>query len=283
MQTNGPRTLSRISCLLAIGALLALPVLAQPPLNPGSVLLSTPAGAGTAVDFSSNPIPAGFFCAGSAPFAGVVPLQGVPLATNPAGIAGGADTIVEHTSAGIFSGGIATFTAILRAMHLRSSNTLQIVCGDGTTTFWRVDVCACGPQASTTITAQIDLACNTCGTANGTLPVRVCVTFTNVNTGQRLGPISQNVVLNLANTPWCFRPGLGETVATASFEVDSNCDNQPDLKVGASANFHTGYTCGTQGQDCQALFGFLTHCHPNYTDPTSDHEHCVNPVCNPRQ
>jgi hypothetical protein len=288
MSMRRTRTLSRHLSLLALGALLAIPALAQPTLNPGTVLLSTPAGAGTAVDFAGTPLPADFFCPGSAPFGGVVPLQGVPLATNPPGIAGGADTIVEHLTTGTFSGGVASFAAVLRAMHLRSSGNLSIVCGDGTTTSWRVDVCACGPQTATKIVAKLDPACNNCGTAGGTLAVSVCVTFTDVNSGRVLGPVRQNLTMNLVNsttgpTPWCFKAGQNEPVANVPFQVDTNCDNQPDLTVRPSANFHTGYKCATQGADCLALFGSLTHCHENFSDPTSDHLHCVNPVCDKRQ
>jgi len=278
---RGSRSRTRIVGLIALGALLAIPALAQPVLNPGTVLLSTPAGAGTTVDFAGTPLPADFFCPGSAPFAGSVALQGVPLVTNPPGIAGGADTIVEHLTTGTFSGGVASFAAVLRAMHLRSSGTLAVTCGDGTTTFWRIDVCACGPQTATKVTAQLDPACNSCGTAGGTLSVNVCVTFTDVNSGRVLGPVRQTLTLNLTSstggTPWCFRPGLGEPVANQPFQVDTNCDNQPDLTVRPSANFHTGYKCATQGQDCLTLFASLTHCHP--TKPPSDKQHCVNPVC----
>ena len=290
MQMRTTRTLPCILSLLALATLLAAPAGAQaavPPLNPGTVLLSTPAGAGTAVDFASNPIPADFFCPGSAPFNGAVALQGVPLATNPAGITGGADTIVEHLTTGTFNtSGVASFSAVLRAMRLRSSGTLAVTCGDGSTTSWRVDVCACGTQTATKVVAKLDPACNNCGTATGTLAVNVCVTFTDVNSGRVAGPIRQTLTLNLTNsgtggTPWCFRPGLGEPVVSQPFQVDTNCDNQPDLTVRPSANFHTGYKCATQGQDCLALFGSLTHCHD--TIPPSDKLHCVNPVCDKRQ
>jgi hypothetical protein len=268
--------------LLALGALLAFPILAQPTINAGSVLLSTPASAGSKVDFSSNPIPADFFCPGSAPFTGSVPLQGVPLATNPPGIAGGTDTLVEHLTAAVFSGGTATFSAVLRAMHLASVNDLSIVCGDGTTTLWRMDVCACGPQAATKVAVRIDPACNTCGTASGILSVNVCLMFTRVDTGQTAGPIQQSITLDLSNVSWCYRPGGGETVAAQPFTVDTDCDGQPDRDVLPSTNFHTGYKCANQGQNCWVIFASLTHCHPNYTNPGA-HDHCINPVCGERQ
>ena len=87
MQIFGSSTLRRASFLLALGMLLAIPSLAQPTINRGVDLFVTPADGTTAVDFSTNPIPADFFCPGSAPFTGTVGLQGVPLATVPPGIA----------------------------------------------------------------------------------------------------------------------------------------------------------------------------------------------------
>jgi len=71
-------------------------------------------------------------------------------------------------------------------------------------------------------------------------------------------------------------------VVPSPFAVDTNCDEQPDLKVPGTTNFHTGWSCSTVGQDCWALFASLTHCHTNYTNP-NDHPHCVNPVCGERQ
>src|ERR1700709_1009872 len=50
----------------------------------------------TFVDFAKNPIPAGFFCAGSAPFTGRLALEGVPVATDVIGALGMTDTIVQR-------------------------------------------------------------------------------------------------------------------------------------------------------------------------------------------
>ena len=49
----------------------------------------------TFVDFGPSPIPADFFCPGSNPFVGIVPLQGVPLTPFIPGL-GDTDTIVER-------------------------------------------------------------------------------------------------------------------------------------------------------------------------------------------
>jgi hypothetical protein len=282
MQTSSTRTLLRISGLLALGTLLALPVLAQPTIVHGVDLFETPASAGTQVDFASNPIPAGFFCTNSAPFTGSVPLKGVPLATAPPGVAGNADTVVERLTDAVFAGGTASFQAVIRALRLTSVNNIQIDCPGEGPTFWRVDACLCGLQPTSQITVRIDPACGTCGTANGLLQIQACLTFTRVDNGQTAGPIPQNITLSLSNMSWCYRAGPGETVVTDSFGVDTNCDSQPDLKLPPTSNFHPGWTCTNQGVDCWTQYAALTHCHDNYTNPGA-HDHCINPVCGERQ
>ncbi|HEV8578686.1 MAG TPA: hypothetical protein VGX68_06340 [Thermoanaerobaculia bacterium] len=281
MQIFVSPTMRRVGILLALGALLAIPSLAQPTINRGVDLLETAGSGATGVDFASNPIPAGFFCPGSAPFTGSVGLQGVPLATVPPGVAGNADTIVERLTAGVFSGGTATFAVVLRALRLTSINDVEIFCPDEGPTFWRVDACSCGLQPTSKLTVKIDPACGTCGTANGTLSLQVCLRFTRVDTGQTAGPISQNLTLNLANMSWCYRPGTSTTVVSETFGVDSNCDGQPDLTLPPSSNFHPGWSCATQAGDCWAQYAALTHCHKNFTNPGA-HDHCINPVCGKR-
>lgn len=273
-----PRIAFRASCLLALCALLALPAMAQTAIRRGIDTFTTPADGRTVVDFSSNPIPAGFFCTNSAPFAGVIPLKGVPLATAPAGITGGADTIVERISDGVFtSTGTATFSVVLRALRLTGINTITVSCS-GVLTTWRVDVCACGLQPTGKLTAKIDPACGTCGTASGNLLIASCIRFTRLDTGQVAGPVTQNINLGVKNMNWCYRAGPGQTVVTASFGVDTNCDNQPDLTLPPMSNFFPGRSCATQNADCLTVFAALTTCHENFTNPGS-HDHCVNPVC----
>jgi hypothetical protein len=270
----------RVCWGIVLGILLALPAVAQPPtIVRGSDLFTT--SPGTQADFTSNPLPGDFFCVGSSPFSGSIPLSGVPLTTAPAGIAGGTDTLVERLADGIFnSTGTATIPVILRVLKMRSSSNLSVFCPGVGNTEWQVDVCACGPQSQTTVTAKIDPTCGTCGTFDGILTVNVCLRFTRVDNGQVAGPVRQAIRLGITGMPWCYRGGLNETVVSGPFAVDTNCDGQPDLTVPGTSNFHPGWSCGTVGQDCWALFGFLTHCHKNYDHP-NEHPHCVNPVCGP--
>ena len=269
-----------IECALVLGALLATATAlqaaaAQPPtIVHGVDVFQTSTGSPTFVDFSANPIPAGFFCAGSAPFTGQIALKCVPLATSPAGVAANGDTILERLADGVFSGGSTTIPVVARALRLTGINTITVDCPGGATT-WRADTCLCGLQPTTNITVVVDQSCG-CGHFNGALRLNVCVTFTNVATGAVAGPIRQAVTLNVVNSAWCPNPGPGEPVISASFGVDTNCDGVPDLKLPGTTNFHKGWTCANQGVDCWTQYASLTECHAG---PTPDHQHCTNPIC----
>jgi hypothetical protein len=271
----------RPACWMALSVLLALPALAAPPvIVHGTDIFTTSTSQPTFIDFVNRPLPADFFCPGSAAFAGRLPLTGAPLTTVPLGIAGGADTLVERLADGVFSStGTATIPIVVRALSLRSAGTLSIFCPNEGNTEWQVDACLCGLQPQTQITAKIDPACGTCGTFNGTLRLNVCLRFTRLDNGVTAGPVTQGVQLNITNMPWCYKAGAGETVISSSFGVDTNCDGQPDLTLPGTTNFHPGWSCSTAGLDCWALYANLTRCHDG---PSKDHPHCVNPVCGER-
>ena len=85
---------------IVLGILLSLPAGAAAPatITRGVDIFTT--SGGTRADFTSNPLPADFFCTGSSAFSGSIPLTGVPLATSPAGVAGSTDTVVERLADG---------------------------------------------------------------------------------------------------------------------------------------------------------------------------------------
>jgi hypothetical protein len=285
---NCTRMIPRASCLLALFVLLALPALGQTTIQKGVDLLETSQTGGTQVDFSFTPIPAGFFCPGSPAFTGKVDLKGVPLTTAPAGVAGNSDTIIERLADAVIpAGGSATIPVVVRALSLTSVNNIQVFCPDvGGFTDWRVDTCLCACdsgslQPITNLTLTLNQACG-CGVANGSLKLNVCLRFTNVATGQTVGPISQIITLEVKDLPWCPNPGNGDLVLSSPFGVDTNCDRRPDLQLTGTSNFHPGRSCATQALDCWTQFASLTRCHKNFTNPNA-HPHCVNPVCGKRQ
>ena len=94
----------------------------------GADLWTTPADGLTAVDFLENPIPAGFFCSTSAPFAGRIAFRGEPLSET--GELGNTDTIVERLDDAVFDHrGVARTRVQLRALSLVGMELLRTDCG----------------------------------------------------------------------------------------------------------------------------------------------------------
>ena len=268
-----------VLCASALVAFLTAPVSAQPTIVHGVDVFQTSTSQPTSADFATNPIPADFFCHGSAPFTGKIELKGVPLMTTPPGVTTNGDTIVERLQDGVFSGGVATIPVQVLALQLTSSALFSVAC-PGRNTEWRVDACLCpGEQPITEIQVKVDQACG-CGHFDGDLELNTCLRFTRVvrgrATGQVAGPIKQSVMLKISDTPWCPKPGPGEPVIQGSFAVDTNCDGTPDLNLPGTTNFHPGWDCNNQNVDCLTQYASLTHCHQG---PSPDHPHCVNPMC----
>jgi hypothetical protein len=248
-------------------------------------LLETSTGKSTSLNFGlTGPIPKGFFCANSPAFTGTVSLQGVPLATLPAGVAGTADTLLERPVDAAFGNGVAKLPTLVRALSMVGTAPIAVAC-PGANAQWRVSACLCGTQPTNTLLAKVDTtACGgSCGSFNGQLQLNVCLRFTQLPAGPTLGPISRTIVLNVNNTPWCYRAGNGALAVTTAFKVDTDCDGVADLGVPPTSNFFAGWTCATLNspQTCWQQYAALTHCHPNYTNPGA-HDHCVNPVCGER-
>lgn len=84
----------------------------------------------TFVDFAKTPIPAGFFCASSAPFTSKVAFRGEPIVTGPPGALGKADTIVQRLDDAMFNKRGRAVTRIqFRALSLRSMEPIKTACG----------------------------------------------------------------------------------------------------------------------------------------------------------
>lgn len=267
--------------LLALTLLVAVPLTAQGPkyVQSGIDAFQTATNAPTSADFSTDPIPAGFFCPGSDPFKGIIQLLGQPLVTNPPGALAGADTVVERLSGVDLSGGYGVAPIVVRAMNLYSPDVIGIYCPGQGDTRWRVDVCLCDCQETTKITISLGDECDTCGYFKGELAVNVCLTFTNLETGEVRGPLSHAVNLLIDNMPWCMNPGAGGLEVKDPFKVDSDCDGKPDLVLPGTTNFHPGWTCDSSsggGGDCWQIYDDLTSCHEG---PAPDHLHCINPIC----
>jgi hypothetical protein len=270
---------SRISWILVATALIAGPAWGQI-IPAGTDAFST--ATGTMTDFAANPLPAGFFCPGSAPFAGGVKFVGEPLVTNPPGAVGNGDTLVVRLTAADLSSGMAIVPVKVKAISMRSQDVISIGCGDGTITNWIVRACLCGcdcgggDQPQTELKLTLDNPSCGCGFAEGELELNVCLRFVNVDTGEVRGPVQQNVTLTVSHMPFCMKPPPGALVATEPFEVDTDCDDSVDCFMPGSEKFFPGVLCGQP--DCIPP---EPTCHSSFG--TAEHDHCVEPTCEKRQ
>src|SRR5436853_7888995 len=115
---------SKVLIRSAVAAALMLVLISGSPLFAGEVihkgvdLWMTVAGFAQ-TSFADEPLPAGFFCAGSQPFTGTVKFKGVPFAVAPAGSLGGMDTAVRRLDDAAFNEkGEATTRIQLMALSL---------------------------------------------------------------------------------------------------------------------------------------------------------------------
>lgn len=122
-------TVGVFSAMLLIGMSLAASA-GDDVIYRGSDLWWTPNDGKTALSFEQDPIPADFFCAGSSAFTGRIVFHGEPLATEPAGVFGNADTIVARLDDAVFDeDGIARTPVQLRALNLVSAEPIETECG----------------------------------------------------------------------------------------------------------------------------------------------------------
>lgn len=269
------KLLSAVALLLLLGV--SAPAVAQVVIPASVDLFATSGSPATTADFSSDPLPADFFCRGSAPFAGTIGLVGQPLVTNPPGVAGNANTIVARLRDVVLqnAGDMATVPVKVQALSLVGANLFSVACVDRTTT-WQVRACLCdcdcGDQETTSIKITLEDPDCGCGTFSGDLSLNVCLTFTEVDTGEVRGPVQRPVKLTIVNMPWCTQGPPDVITPTSAFEVDANCDGCTNKFLPAATGFVPGATCGAGS--CQEL---EPQCHE--AGAGTEHLHCVEPPC----
>jgi hypothetical protein len=257
--------------VVLLAALVASPAFAGEVLTQGADLWETATGFSYS-SFKSEPIPAGFFCAGSQPFTGVVQLHGKPLATAPAGALGNIDTIVRRLDDAVLDEkGEASTRIRLMALSLASTRPIETSCG-------RYDVTAslAGEQPVTTMR----IAKTSVGGGSYVAPLELAVklVFTPVSgqAGRReithhisLGPGSRSV--------WSYSQPAYAHLGT--IKVDTDGDGVPDTVLPAASNFRAGIApasatpapvCTTQSCHCTA-----GSTNPNEPSTGCDHLHCV--------
>lgn len=267
---------------LAIGGALVLalslgcPVFASEVVPAGVDLWATAAGH-THTSFASEPIPAGFFCEGSKPFAGRIAFRGEPLQVEPAGGLGGADTIVRRLDNAAFNGKGEAVTRIqLLALSLASLKPIDTGCG-----LYDVQARLYGEQPTTEM--RIVRTAANGGRYVAPLALNVQLVFTPVSgdpAGRRaltrhvtLGPSSQAV--------WTYAsaPRYNGRVV-----VDTDGDGKPDTALPHASNFVAGVapaasgetvtvsscTMGTNATSCPPGYCLHQACHCNANTATWD-------------
>ena len=233
---NARQCLLRAGWSLAVLALIAAPVAAQT-IPAGIDVWTTKNDGNTWADFSNNPLPANFFCPGSPAFAQVVPLRGLPIVTNPAGVLNQTDTIIQRLQSVTFSNGVGSTPIQVRAVCFQEKNLLSIACSSGTTTFkTRVRI---NPNVSAVTTMTIYQG----GTYDASLVVPGLVSFINTATGQSTAEAPETVNLSVTGASWASQPGTGGVTWGSSVTVAQGCNASPNLTLpGVSPNFAAGWS-----------------------------------------
>ncbi len=125
------KQIHRTGWSLVLLVLLAAPAIAGSGIiHNGIDIWKTPGDGTSWVSFAEDPIPADFFCFGSAPFMGAIIWQGKPLVTSPPDALGDADTIIARLDDAIFDDkGIAVTRVRVDALSLVSTVPIQTRCG----------------------------------------------------------------------------------------------------------------------------------------------------------
>jgi|GEM_PF-557417 len=228
----------RITLCLTLLTLVVVPLSAQI-IERGTDLWRTPGNGSTFASFAIEPLPAGFFCEGSSPFAGKVILRGAPVASEPPGVLGVTDTVIHRLDDAEFdANGVATTRIQMTAMAFEGVGVLRNECGA-----FRVGVELDGVQPITEM--KIVREEENGGRFIAPIHVNVNITFTPVDHGSevlrvprelRFGPSAQAV--------WSTRPDVGFT-EVGEFQVDTDNDGAVDtLLPGTSRAFFAGSTAG---------------------------------------
>jgi hypothetical protein len=217
------------------------------------------------MDFSREPIPAGFFCRGSEPFTGKVIWRGAPVATAMAGELRGTDTIVHRLDDAVFNKrGVATTRIQFRAVQLESVTPIKTACGS-----FNVRMVLDGRQPVTRM--KIVREGEYGGRFLAPLALRGKLVFTPVSgNGQQLElpphfirfPVHQRAT-------WAYQPGSGGLEKRGGVLADTDFDSRPDTFLPGTSNFAAGWN----GSTSKSMSDPICHTH-------GECGHCVEPYNN---
>jgi len=225
----------------------------------------------TFVDFAKTPIPAGFFCSGSAPFSGRVAFQGEPVVTGTPGALGAADTVVQRLDDAAFNKrGVAATRIQFRALSLKSLAPIETSCGKFTATA-RLN----GVQPTTRMVITRDDEKG--GRFSAPLALNVMVSFKPV--GQVSGEALEIPVAirfpAIPNLPW--RSKAAAPTPAGFVLVDTDGDRVADTYLPGTSNFIAGQSSRPSRGAGEAIEKLGTRgqyiCHAN-DDPEALKQHC---------
>jgi len=263
-------TRSRMLVICSLLLLVALPALAERPIDrvpAGLDYWQTLSGGATAYSFASNPIPAGFFCAGSAAYTGNVSFEGVPVHTVPARILGTTDTVIERLDDAVFDAQGNGRTRIRgRSLNLVSTEPLKSSCGSFNVT---ANLAANQPDSPMVFHRTFAYG----GTFDAQLKLRVNITFTNVASGKAFSVVRDVYLPTINSTPFA----MGDVAVACATPVDAEAvtfaDGSPlysnprpvrpekALVTAAATAVATGCLCNTNPPyQCQPVYSWHNPC-----------------------
>jgi hypothetical protein len=223
-----------LGIVLLVSCLAAPAFAADRAIQNGIDVWETRGDGSTFVDFAQTPIPAGFFCPGSAPFTAKVAFQGVPVVTGTPKALGNTDTIVQRLDDAVFNKrGTAITRTQVRALSLKSVAPFETGCGKFEATV-RLD----GSQPITQMVIRQENENG--GSFTGPLWLNVKVSFTPVG---RVSRESLEVPLEVRFPAKAVYPWRSKRVAPvpAGFvQVDTDNDGIADTYLPGTSNFFAG-------------------------------------------
>jgi hypothetical protein len=278
----------RKALLLALVVLVSAPAFGAD-VDRGLDLWRTAGNGTTFIDFSANPIPAGFFCHGSAAFTKKVIFEGVPIAADQPDALGGADTIIERMDDARFNRrGVAVVPIQVRALSLASVRPISTECG-----LYTITVALTGDQPTTEM--RIVRVNEEGGYLKAPLALTAKLSFTPLRNSEReILELTRTVTFEISpKTPWTTRPvDRPRERELELVRVDTDGDREPDWDLVNGSSFMAGVSPrpASLSHDVQAI----TQCQPAcHCDPFSDfsgggtysggyggcaHLHCPYPV-----
>jgi len=226
-----------VVCLLAVAGFLAAPAQAQT-LSAGIDVWTTPNDGSAYVDFSDNPIPAGYFCEGSQAFAQRIDLKGSPLVTSPSGVLGSTDTVVERAGAVDLSSGQGSTSIRVRAISFVNRSPISVP-GCSSTFSAKVGLNGTAPTGSITIRGG-----SSGGTFDASFSVPGKITFTENTQPPRVltTPVTETLGMQTVNASWADTVGTNGISYPSPVAIDTNGDGTADYQTpGTTSGFAAGW------------------------------------------